>query len=548
MRTSGCTYSWPHFRWRLSLACILAITFSLLTSSSGYRHQESPPSLLVRVRPTAPPQLSRTAATDGAAFEPVGVSFSEYRKSLYDDPEREVEPPRRTRASRVAAAVRRAAMYVPRKLSGWVSGGLRRARNLIYRLHSRFRRRRPSGPPPPPKRQGPRGSEGGKAAEGLELRDVRRPSRPPPSLAGDRELGPEHGFRGLPLALGDLLQNVPEKYWGPRPETGGPPPPETGNIIIRPRSVKGVLLTGEMQRAESAAPQFALLWKALQDVGKPEEALRLAQLLGDNNITPETDLEELQELSGPQKKEVEICILLNIHIAASDPTTKSLWFFDLEKVQQLLTDEQKVALDELMAAFTSWIEEFEKVQNLADVKKMLPRLRVNPESFVEKMRGFLPRIQAAFNKSLSQMQAELEELSAARSRLMEMKNRMMLDVYVFESGIFDMDEVRSLDLLIGGVSCNLNSLFFLKTVVIQLSSLLLNYETKWFRWIRSQWMNRIAEIVFSFLRGSEKQESQLQSCVNFLTSLSYEKKPEKKPWFLYVFQRTSRVYPPIVWD
>ncbi|KAL8442010.1 hypothetical protein Emag_006717 [Eimeria magna] len=550
MRTSSCTSSWHplcHFRRRLALICILAITFSLLTPSSGYRHRETPPSRLVRARPTTI-QRNRTAAIEEAAFEPIGESFSEWRKTLYNDPEREVEPPRKTRVSRVKAAIRRAALYVPRKLGGWVRGGVRRVKNLVSRLHSRFRRRRPTAPPPPPKRRGPRGSEEAKPTEGLELREVKRPLMPPASLVGDRELGPEHGFRGLPLALGDFLRNLPEKYWGPRPEAGGPPPPETDNIIIRPRSVKGVLLTGEMQQAENAAPQFVLLWKALKDVGKPEEATRLSHLMSDNSITPETELEELNELSGAQKKEIELAILLNRHLAASDPTNKSLWFFELGKVQQLLTDQQKITLDEVMGEFSLWIDGFERLRHVGDVKAMLPRLRVNPEDFIEKMRGFFPRIQAAFNKALSHIQAEHEELSAAHGRLLDLKNRMMLDVDVFESEMFDMEAVRSLDLLIGGVSCNLNSLLFLKSVVIHMSSLLLNHENKWFKWMKTQWMNRIAAIVFAFLRGSEEQKPGLQSCVNFLTSLAFEKKPANPPWYLYVFQRQSRVYPPIVWD
>ncbi|KAL8269727.1 hypothetical protein Esti_006350 [Eimeria stiedai] len=503
MRTSCSTCSWPRlpcFRWRLELACILAVAFSLLTSGSGYRHHENPPSRLVRLWPTTP-QRYETAATEEVALEPIGVSFSEWKKTLYGEQEREVEPPRRSRASRVAAAIRKGIMYVPRKVGGWVRGGVRRAENLVSRLRARLQRRFPTAPFPAPKPHGPKVSEGGRPAEGVELREVSRPLRPPASLAGDGELGPEHGIRGLPLALGEFLRKIPERYWGPRPESGGPPPPENNNIFIRPRSLKGVLLTGKIQQAENAAPQFVLLWKALQDVGKPEEALRLAQLIGDNNITPDTELEELEELSGAHKVDLELAIILNRHVAASGPTNKSLWFFELEKVQQLLPDEQRATLDEAIGEFSLWIDKFKTLRGIGDVKAMLPRLRVNPEEFMEKMKLFFPRMKSAFNETLSRVQAELDELSAAHTRVLDLKNRLMLDIDMFETKMFDMEAVRSLDLMIGGVFCNLSNLFFIKSVVIQMDSLLLKYEHKWFKWLKIQWTNHIAAIVYAFLRG-----------------------------------------------
>ncbi|KAL8434090.1 hypothetical protein Efla_001562 [Eimeria flavescens] len=351
---------------------------------------------------------------------------------------------------------------------------------------------------------------------------LKRPSpHSPKPLFSGRGAHLEFGIRGLPVALGRFLLRVPDKYMKQPPASMPTPPPplEEDALFVFPPPLEAESSSGERGEEETEEPHaFAALWGALRQLNRGEDARRLARLLREQEAEEET-----QQLTPGEAIDLEMASILNALLPVSAATNKAVWFLQLAKVEAALNTKQTEELENAIEAFRGWVDGLGDMPTSKDVKRKLPLLELQPEEFAKKMSGCFPAIRRAFAAAIPQVTLELNELQQARQRLLDLKDKVMLQM-----DAYDMRLIRPLDLAIGNATCNVSSIDYMHSILNEMNALLLGYQKRWYVWTKRQWAHRIHKVVSVFLFGSGNQE-ETQDCVNFESSLPFEPRPSPLP-------------------
>ena len=140
--------------------------------------------------------------------------------------------------------------------------------------------------------------------------------------------------------------------------TAGEIPPERGaaggrvvpESYVPPTPLPEVKLSSKMQEIDQQAPSFKFLWRAMESTNNTDKAEEVARVLKRYNVTADTTPEELENLlSLPDRIDASMAVMLEHLFRAAEHLNSKLWFMYWDKLIAALTDEQREALEDLLA-------------------------------------------------------------------------------------------------------------------------------------------------------------------------------------------------------